>query len=100
MRHQPLTAEWERKDYSSLCLVMGFHNFTKVDMICQLCVSINDIGKTIKKILKEIFAAFLYVWGLFKGSFCLFNAYLVVFGLLLPKTKEKIPIINHLQKLL
>ena len=31
----------------------------------------------------------LYVLGLFEGSFGLFNAYLVVFGLFLPKTEEK-----------
>ena len=31
----------------------------------------------------------LYVFGLLKGSFVLFNAYLEVFGLLLPKTEEK-----------
>ena len=30
-----------------------------------------------------------YVLGLFKGIFGLFNAYLVVFGLFLPKTEEK-----------
>ena len=33
--------------------------------------------------------AFLYVLGIFKGGFGLFNAYLVVFGLFLPKTEEK-----------
>ena len=33
---------------------------------------------------------FLVVLGLFKGSFDLFNAYLVVFGLFLPKTEETI----------
>ena len=32
----------------------------------------------------------LYVLGLFKGIFGLFNAYLVVFGLFLPKTVKKI----------
>ena len=31
----------------------------------------------------------MYVLGLFEGSFGLFNAYLVVFGLFLPKTEEK-----------
>ena len=33
---------------------------------------------------------FLYVLGPFKGSLCLFNAYLLVFGLFLPKTGEKV----------
>ena len=40
----------------------------------------------------------MYVLGLVKGSFDLFNAYLVVFGLILPKTEEKkskIPIVNN-----
>ena len=32
---------------------------------------------------------FLYILGLFKVSFCFFNAYLVVFGLLLQKTEKK-----------
>ena len=32
---------------------------------------------------------FLYVLGLFEGSFGFFNAYLVVFGLFLPKTEEE-----------
>ena len=32
---------------------------------------------------------FLYVLGLSKGSFGLFKAYLVLFGLFLPKTEEK-----------
>ena len=32
---------------------------------------------------------FLYVLGLFEASFGLFNAYLVVFGLFLPKTEEE-----------
>ena len=31
---------------------------------------------------------FLYVLGLFKGSFGRFNAYLVVFGIFLPKTED------------
>ena len=31
---------------------------------------------------------FLYVLGLFKGIFGLFNAYLVVFGIFLPKTVD------------
>ena len=34
---------------------MGFHNFIKVNMICQLFNSINDTGKTIRKYKKEIF---------------------------------------------
>ena len=39
----------------------------------------------------------MYVLGLFKSSFGLFNAYLVVFGLFLPKRKEKkeIPIVKN-----
>ena len=39
----------------------------------------------------------------FEGSFDLFNAYLVVFGLFLPKTEEKIkkiPIVNNFLKIL
>ena len=43
----------------------------------------------------------MYVLGLFKGSFGLFNEYLVVFGLFLPKTEEtkfKIPTENNLKK--
>ena len=39
---------------------------------------------------------FVYVLGFFKGSFGLFNAYLVLFGLFLPKTEEKN---EHLVKL-
>ena len=45
----------------------------------------------------------MYVLGLFEGSFGLFNAYLVVFGLFLPKTEEKklkIPIVNNFSKIL
>ena len=42
----------------------------------------------------------MYVLGLFEGSFGLFNAYFVVFGLFLPKTevKLKIPKKNYLKK--
>ena len=45
----------------------------------------------------------LYVLVLFKGSFGLFNAYLVAFGLFLPKTEEfffKIPTIKYLKKII
>ena len=28
---------------------MGFHNFIKVSIICQLYISINDTGKTMRK---------------------------------------------------
>ena len=44
----------------------------------------------------------MYVVGLFKGSFGLFNAYLVVFGLFLPKTEEKIkiPLVNNFKDVL
>ena len=40
---------------------------------------------------------FVYVLGLFKGSFGLFNAYLVVFCLFLPKKEDffKILIVNN-----
>jgi hypothetical protein len=43
---------------------------------------------------------FLYVLGLFEGSFGLFYAYLVVIGLFLPKTEKiiKIPIKNNFKK--
>ena len=45
---------------------------------------------------------FLYFLGLFKGSLGFVNAYLVVFGLFLPKREEKklkkIPTINNLKK--
>ena len=32
---------------------MGFHNLIKFNMICQLCISINDTGKNYEKIQKE-----------------------------------------------
>ena len=47
--NQTIPAEWERKDYSSLYSVMGFHNFIKVNMINPLCILINDTGKTMRK---------------------------------------------------
>ena len=40
---------------------------------------------------------FVFV-GPFKGSFGIFNAYCVVFGLFLPKTEEKIK--KYLQKII
>ena len=40
----------------------------------------------------------MYVICLFKGSFGLFNAYLILFDQFLPKTEDKkIPIINSLK---
>ena len=36
----------------------------------------------------------IFIFGLFKGSVGLFNAYLVVFGLFIPKTEK-----NHLKYL-
>ena len=33
---------------------------------------------------------FLYVLGIYKGNFGLLNAYMVVFGLFLTKTEEKV----------
>ena len=40
---------------------------------------------------------FLGILGFFKGSFDIFNAYLVVFGLFLTKTEKKLKIliVNH-----
>ena len=43
---------------------MGFHNFIKVNMIGQLCISINDTDKTMKN-NKRIFLYFLEFLDIF-----------------------------------
>ena len=37
------------KGYLIFNLVLGFHNFIEINMICQLSKSINDTGKTKRK---------------------------------------------------
>ena len=41
---------------------MGFHKFIKVNMIGQLCISINDTGKTMRKYQKKFLPTLLLIF--------------------------------------